>query len=975
MSDKSLSSLNKEEEVPLPFCQKISQEIWEMKYANPKEDGSLETHPEAMERIAKALSDNKEHQYACEEILKDMRFLPAGRIQAGAGSKRKVTLFNCFLSGDIEDSMKSIMEKAAEAAETMRMGGGIGYDFSKLRPKGALIKSLDSKSSGPISFMGIFDAVCQTIASAGHRRGAQMGVLRCDHPSILDFIHAKRDSVSLKGFNISVGITNKFIDAVMNDEMFDLVFEGSVYSTVRARELWDEIMVSTWDWAEPGVLFLDEINRKNNLYYCETICSSNPCVTGDTRIATSHGLEKVEDLYREGSPLLVSCDNRVLYPNEGKRGVSIRAAKPIFKTSDLAEVFEVTTDAGYKIKCTEWHGFFLRGSEDRITRLRDMKVGDELLIQSGEGRFGKEQQESLALCAGFIAGDGYINSSSGQAVIQLWGKDKEYANQLLWEAYNALNNNGKKHKAFGITNIPSRDSCTIASTALAHLLEEHGFTQETKLKVPEFIWKGTKGTVTKYIQGLFETDGTVNISENSNTASCRLASVNKEFLEEVQMLLSNFGIFCTIRSRKPAGSKKMPDGHGMYKEYSCQELFELIIDGESRRIFMEEIGFFGERKANKYFAWAKDKAFKKTQPFTSKIVSIKSVGFEPVYDTTQEDKNTVIFNGIVTSQCSEQTLPPYGACLLGSFNLTKYLFKNEDNRWQFNFDLFSKDIPIVVRMMDNVVDVSIYPLEAQKNEATNKRRMGIGVTGLANTIEATGFEYGSVGFLQIQEQIMKKLANECYRASAELAKEKGSFPLYNKESYFNNPETFIHILDRDVKELIKANGIRNSHLISYAPTGTISLAANNVSSGIEPVFCHSYKRTIQTFEGPIEQEVKDYGYGTLGVKGKSTSECSINDHLNVLALTQKWCDSSVSKTCNIGDNVTFDEFKDVYLNAWKLGCKGITTFRAAGKRYGILNATPKKEGGEEKKTNESSSVDNEARACYYDPTTGKKECE
>jgi ribonucleoside-diphosphate reductase alpha chain len=250
----------------------ISQEIHQMKYR-----GKGENFKEAMIRIADALKDDEEHYKAFKDILLNMRFLPAGRVQSAMGSPRAVTAFNCFVSQTIKDSMDSIMSAAREAAETMRLGGGIGYDFSTLRPRGALIKSLDSRSSGPIAFMDIFDAICKTIASAGHRRGAQMGVLRVDHPDIEEFIRAKNNSGRLTQFNISVGVTDEFMTAVKNNTMFDLRFEGVVYKQVGAVALWNEILRSTWDWAEPGILFLDTINRKNNLWYCETIAATNPC--------------------------------------------------------------------------------------------------------------------------------------------------------------------------------------------------------------------------------------------------------------------------------------------------------------------------------------------------------------------------------------------------------------------------------------------------------------------------------------------------------------------------------------------------------------------------------------------------------------------------------------------------------------------------------------------------------------------------
>lgn len=254
---------------------KISQQIHSEKY---RQKG--ESFEQSMERISRALSDSSSHEGRLREILLNQRFLPAGRIQTGAGTTKSTTLFNCFVSGTIKDDFvgtNGIMERAKEAAQTMRMGGGVGYCFSGLRPRGDLIKSLDSQASGPVSFMEIYDAVCRTVASSGHRRGAQMGVLRVDHPDILEFIDAKRNTNRLTGFNISVGITDEFMRAVQKGESFDLRFNGRVYSSIDANALWNRIMSNTFDYAEPGVIFLDTINRMNNLWYCETIESTNPC--------------------------------------------------------------------------------------------------------------------------------------------------------------------------------------------------------------------------------------------------------------------------------------------------------------------------------------------------------------------------------------------------------------------------------------------------------------------------------------------------------------------------------------------------------------------------------------------------------------------------------------------------------------------------------------------------------------------------
>jgi len=567
----------------------ISIEIDKMKYCQKDE-----TFDEKVSRIARALADDQRHKDNLKDILGNMRFLPAGRVQSAIGSSRITTAYNCFVSGTIEDSMNTIMERASEAAETMRRGGGIGYDFSKIRPRGDKIKSLDSQASGPVSFMGIFDSICQTIASSGHRRGAQMGVLRVDHPDIEEFVSAKRNSDRLTGFNISVGITDKFMEALTNpnDNSFDLVFEHKVYKTICAKKLWDQIMESTWDWAEPGVLFVDRIAEMNNLQYCEEIVATNPC--------------------------------------------------------------------------------------------------------------------------------------------------------------------------------------------------------------------------------------------------------------------------------------------------------------------------------------------------------------------------------------GEQPLPPYGACLLGSFNLTKYVVESEISL--FDFDQFKKDIPEVVRAMDNVIDRTIYPLKQQSDEAKDKRRMGLGVTGLANAGEMIGLPYASEGFMSWAEKVFACLRDNCYKASALLAKEKGSFPLYREEYLKSN---FIRGLPQSVRKLIREHGIRNSHLTSIAPTGTISLVADNVSGGIEPVFSHYYDRTIQTFDGPKVERVEDYAYAK-GTEGKTANDTTVQEHLSVLLLAQHYVDSACSKTCNVGDDVGYEEFKQVYVDAWKGGAKGCTTFRLSGKRYGVLTTVEE----EKKDTAEIQSIQEEDKveACFVDPQTGIREC-
>lgn len=314
----------------------------------------------------------------------------------------------------------------------------------------------------------------------------------------------------------------------------------------------------------------------------------------------------------------------------------------------------------------------------------------------------------------------------------------------------------------------------------------------------------------------------------------------------------------------------------------------------------------------------------------------------------------------------EQPLPPHGACLLGSFNLVKYVDMDSEDTRSFNFPQLLQDIPHVVRMMDNIHDNTVFPLEEQAEESANKRRMGLGVTGLANAIEALGFPYGSERFLQVAEDIFRLIRNEVYRASVALAVEKGAFPLYSEE--FLDAE-FIKTLPEEIREGIKLNGIRNSHLLSMAPTGTISLTADNVSGSIEPVFSLAYDRTIQTEDGPIIETVKDYGYRYFGVKGRTSDQCSADEHLKVLALATKYVDSAVSKTINVNPNMPWEEFKAIYIDAWKLGCKGCTTFNPGGKRYGVLNAIEVEEEPDHEEVEMP-----EIKACFIDPQTGQSEC-
>jgi ribonucleoside-diphosphate reductase alpha chain len=565
------------------FAAPIAEQVWDMKYRLKEADGTAidRTVEDSWRRIARALAAVEKDSDTWEErfygALEDFQFLPAGRITAGAGTARKVTLFNCFVMGTIPDNMGGIFDMLKEAALTMQQGGGIGYDFSTIRPKGADVKGVAADASGPLSFMDVWDAMCRTIMSAGSRRGAMMATMRCDHPDVEQFIAAKSDPARLRMFNMSVLVTDPFMEAVKADGSWDLVFDGKVYHTLQARDLWNRIMQATYDYAEPGVIFIDRINQANNLSYCETIAATNPC--------------------------------------------------------------------------------------------------------------------------------------------------------------------------------------------------------------------------------------------------------------------------------------------------------------------------------------------------------------------------------------GEQPLPPYGACLLGSVNLARMVVNPFEDAAQLDEAKLANLVRMAVRMMDNTVDASNFPLEAQAREAEAKRRIGLGVTGLADALLMVGLRYGSDEAAAQTEAWMRLIAREAYLASVDLAKEKGAFPLFDAEAYLASGT--MQAMDEDVRAAVAEHGIRNALLTSVAPTGTISLYAGNVSSGIEPVFAYEYTRKVLQKDGSrTEEKVTDYAVQMWrDVKGDAPlPDYFVNaqtlaplEHVKMQAAAQKWVDSSISKTINCPEDISFDDFKDVYMEAWDTGCKGCTTYRPNDVTGSVLSVESSKE--------------------------------
>jgi len=1008
-------------EIPV---QPASLDIWDKKYRLKSKTGEIIDQDIAgtYARVARALADVEEIPEKREEWFERFFWalqngaIPAGRIISNAGAlehKPATSTINCTVSRAVPDSMDGILSSVHEAGLTLKAGCGIGYEFSTLRPKGAFVSGAGAYTSGPLSFMDIFDAMCFTVSSAGGRRGAQMGTFDIAHPDIMDFIKAKREDGRLRQFNLSCLITDEFMQAVKINGSWDLLFPVSrheyedpdtritwrywpvtegyitnnlgqvackIYKTLPARRLWDLIMASTYDYAEPGFILIDQYNEMNNNWFCENIRATNPCVAADTRLHTQYGMIPIGELYTSGASLTVTVDNRALGING--RGVSTRPSVPAFMTAREADVYRVVTEDGYEIKATAWHDFYTQRGK---IKLQDLKPGDELLVQSGKGQFGAQGSAELGMLIGLITGDGHFTRTKKKqaiAYVNLWNDDRvlapaisAYVNSLIAGISCAPRDYHVKPVA-----VPKRNYIFIGSILLARYLEHYGFTQQSKFKVPEVIWRGTEACAKGYLRALFHADGTVNISSNGQSCSIRLASSYVSLLKDVQMLLANLGIFCRIRKRREASDRLLPDGKGGMKPYPCKADYELIVDGESRERFMQGIGFLTPEKNRKYGEWVKDRLLRKTQSFTTKIADIVYDGRQPVFDTTQADHNTVVFNGLVTGQCGEQGLPPYGACLLGSINLTKFVREPFTDCARFDWDEFREVVRVFTRMLDNVVEINGLPLPQQREEIQRKRRHGMGYLGLGSTLVLLRIPYGSSESVAFTERVSRELAVAGWEVALGLAQEKGPAPIMEEEftvteeMLVKRPEMrhddykvgdqvkgkvllarysrYMQRVAEVAPDLVRAlaeTGARFTHHSSIAPTGTISLSlANNASNGIEPSFAHKYSRNVLREGKKSKEKVEVFSYELLAYRtlvnpdadpeasdGKNrlpdyfitADHIKPREHVDVQAAAQKWVDSSISKTANVPTDFPYEEFKEIYMYAFDRGLKGCTTFR------------------------------------------------
>jgi ribonucleoside-diphosphate reductase alpha chain len=924
----------------------ISQQIWDMKYRLKSSDGQAvdKTVEDTWRRIAETLAAGESNPALWSarfyNALEDFQFLPAGRILAGAGTGRSVTLFNCFVMGTIPDDMSGIFLQLREAALTMQKGGGIGYDFSTIRPKGAPVLGVAADASGPLSFMDVWDAMCRTIMSAGSRRGAMMACLRCDHPDIELFIEAKRDAGRLRMFNLSVLVSDAFMQAVEAGAPWELKFDGTVYRVVEARALWDSIMRATYAYAEPGVIFIDRINRKNNLWYCETISATNPCVVADTWVHTAAGPRQVRDLVGRPFHAVVDADTYASTQNG------------FFQTGERA-VVTLTTRAGHRLRLTSDHRVLVAASLSRYAIGRqwvcagDLQPGDLLVLHDHRAiaLWDGAGTEPEGYLLGLLVGDGTVKTD--KAVLSVWRVPRaatargeaesvvDGTERVMALAEQAARSLPHRSDFVGWVSVAGRSEYRLASAALSRLAKEYGIERDKALGPP--IEHASAAFQIGFLRGFFDTDGSVQ-GEQTKGVSVRLAQSDLDRLQVVQRMLGRLGIIASIYSeRRVAGMRPLPDGKGGTREYSTLSQHELVIANDNLFVFRDRIGFGDSAKASCLDGILSSyRRQPNRERFVAVVHAIEPSGTEPVFDCQIPGINAFDANGLYVHNCGEQPLPPYGACLLGSINLASLVSKPFEPDAALDLERLKALVPLAVRMMDNVIDLSRFPLPEQEAEAKAKRRIGLGVTGLADALILCGRRYGSPEAVALVEEWMRAIQIEAYRASAALAAEKGPFPLYDRDKYLAG-ET-VRDLDPETRAAIARHGIRNALLTSVAPTGTISLFADNVSSGIEPVFSFHYTRTVLMPDGARRQEeVSDHAWRLfrrlhgdavpLPAAFVDAQSLAPEDHLVMQAAVQKYIDSSISKTINLPEDIDFRAFQDIYRRAYAMGCKGCTTYR------------------------------------------------
>jgi len=904
----------------------------------------VETPRELFERVANniALADKKYDEKAnieksAEEfynLMTSFLFIPNSPTLMNAGTKLQ-QLAACFVL-PVGDTISEIFDAVKFTALIHKTGGGTGFSFSRLRPKNDVVQSTGGIASGPLSFMRVFDVATDVIKQGGKRRGANMGILRYDHPDIFDFITAKSNEGVLSNFNISVGITEDFMKAVQNGEEIDLINprDGKSVRKVKASVIFDLLVYNAWKSGDPGIIFLDRLDRDNPTPHIGHIESTNPCVTSDTFVFTSRGPRQVKDLINSGFQVVLD-------------GELWKTEKEGFFSTGVKKVYRIITKEGFVLKATGDHPlkriFELTRYNQKAewVEVESLKPGDRISLNNHRGFSGWGGRYSFkeGYVLGLLIGDGTIKKD--KTVLSSWG-DSEGQKSVRKLAYSSVSEMKHRSDFTGWHRIYGRGEYRLSIAAVTKLANKLDIYPGNKI-ITEKIEKTSFDFHRGFLRGVFDADGSVQGSQKKGV-SVRLSQSNIETLEAVQRMLLRLGIFSKIyKNRRSTGWKSLPDGHSGSKLYKIKPQHELVISRDNVLWFYKQVGFGDSKKMEKLEnLLSKYKRRLNRERFIAHIERIEFYGEEGVYDLQVPGINAFDANGFYAHNCGEQPLLPYEACNLGSINLSK-MAKNGSIDYELLKDVVHKS----VHFLDNVIDMSRFPLKQITNMVNGNRKIGLGVMGFADLLIQLNVAYDSEKATEVAEEIMKFIATESKKKSQELAKKRGPFPNF-KGSVF---------------DMRGEPPIRNATLTTIAPTGTISIIGN-CSSGIEPLFAVVYVRNVM--EGTelleansyFEDIAKEQGFYSDDLMREVAKTGSLHDirgipervkrifvtahdidpewHVRMQAAFQKYVDNAVSKTVNLPYYATPHDVEKIYILGYKLGVKGITVYRDRSKSEQVI---------------------------------------
>lgn len=920
------------------------------------------------------------------DLLTNLRFFPNSPTFTGAGTPlgQLAACFVLAIDDDMGRTESGIFQTLRDAALIQQTGGGNGFAFSRLRPKGALVNSSRGEATGPVGFLRVYDQAFGEIAQGGSRRGANMAVLRVDHPDIREFITAKTDESAITNFNISVGITDAFMRAVEDDTDFDLINpqNGEVWETVRARDLFDLIVKQAHHNGEPGVLFLDAANRSNPVPHLYELESTNPCVTGDTLVATPSGWRRADSI-REGD---VICT--VL----GKGRVAT------IEVNEAVPVYALHLSDGGVVRVTAAHQFHVRDAGGKFfepRRLDQVKVGDWVRVYRSAMPNNPVPQGNVALddrqygfMVGALVGDGtYTPTGLPKNVVRISSRTDDHEwNELLINTFKAVGiERVATYATEGSRSITMDQTGRVIASWLRSLPLKPALSREKEL--PECYINSNRAFLTGLLDGLFSADGSVDLS--SNHPIVRFHTASQKLAEQVRLILLMFG----IHGRISKSIRKRHDIDGRHIR-NDRPKYAVVISGESFGRFFEQIQLSHPEKQRRMEEAALTCNFTGGN-WAARVIKVEPAGVERVYDLYEPRSDTWITNGYVSRGCGEQFLGPFENCCLGSINLAQLPVKNGAPDWK----TLQAWTELSTRFLDDVVSANSYvPSVPQLAEAAHRvRRIGLGVMGLADLMYKLNVRYGSEEGQEFAGQITEFVRYHTMKTSIALAKERGAFPaikgsIYDPDDLKWQPPTPLFPYSRDwgrptldwekIIKGIKKNGIRNGAQMTVAPTGTIATVSGCEGYGCEPVFALAYIRhvndkgrdlqlqyTSPLFEQALQRaklapeqiqriveyvnahgscqeapDLPDHIRHTFVVSGDITAE----EHIRMQAAMQRFVDNAISKTCNFFSDATPNDVATAYQLGWKLGCKGLTVYVTGSRDKVVLetHATAKTKDGE-----------------------------